>query len=335
MNTIRDVAKKAGVSVATVSRVINNKGKVSEKTELAVLQAIKELSYQPNSVARSLSSRKSNVVALIVPSINNAFFPELARAVEDIAQLNGYKLFLCNTDDSREKLVDYLDSLGSQYVDGLIIDSHNIKEEDLTKLSRLGIPVVMIDRVIENSNYTSITVNNRAGGRLATEHLLEVGCKKIAHIQGPKNEMNSVQRMWGYRDQVSKLPWFDESWIAHAEFSVKSGYQATKELLIRHQDMDGIFASNDLIAIGALKAAYEWGKKIPNELAIVGFDGIDMSELTVPGITTIQQPIYQIGELAMHELLNQIKNSHAKPKKYILDIELVLRESTMRSQRYI
>ena len=331
MNTIRDVAKKAGVSVATVSRVINNKDKVSEKTEQTVRQAIKELSYQPNSIARSLSSRKSNIVALIVPSINNSFFPEVARAVEDIAQLNGYKVFLCNTDDSREKLVDYLDSLGSQFVDGLIIDSHNITREDLSDLSRLGIPVVMIDRVIDDGDYTSITVDNRAGGRLATEHLLEVGCKKIAHVQGPKNEMNSVQRMWGYRDKVSKFPWFDESWIANAEFSVKSGYQATKELLMRHEDIDGVFASNDLIAIGALKAAHEWGKKIPNELAIVGFDGIDMSELTVPGITTIQQPIYQIGELAMQELLSQIKNSNVKPKKYTLDIELVIRESTMRS----
>ncbi len=331
MYTIRDVAKKAGVSVATVSRVINNKDKVSMKTEQTVRAAIKELAYYPNSIARSLSNRKSNIVGLIVPSINNSFFPEIARAVEDIAQLSGYKVFLCNTDDSREKLVGYLDSLGSQFVDGLIIDSHNITAEDLAKLTGLGIPVVMIDRVLEDENYTSIMVDNRVGGRMATEHLLEVGCNKIAHIQGPEDEMNSVQRMLGYQDKVNTLPWFDKSLIATAEFSVQSGYEVTMELLARHGDIDGIFACNDLLAIGALKAAHEWGKKVPNELAIIGFDGIAISELTVPGITTVQQPIYQIGELAMQELVSQIKDSTIAAKQYVLDIELIIRESTMRS----
>ncbi len=330
MTTIRDVAKKAGVSIATVSRVINNKGKIRKETEEIVQQAIKDLSYTPNMVARGLSSRRSYAVALIVPTITNPFFPEMARAVEDIARDNGYNVLLCNTDDKRDRLIDYINSLSSQYVDGIIINSHNIVKEDLQKLDRLGIPLVMMDRVLDDHDFTSITVKNREGGRVATQHLVNVGCERIAHISGLEDELNSTHRMWGYRDVVSNMSWFNPSWIGKAEFSVKSGYQVAKELFVRHPDIDGIFCSNDLIAIGALKAAYEWGKKIPNELAIVGFDGIDMSGLTVPGITTIQQPTYHMGELAMEELLKQIEGQNNEPKKYELDVELILRESTMK-----
>ena len=239
-------------------------------------------------------------------------------------------MLLCNTDDRRDRLIDYIDSLSSQYVDGIIINSHNIMREDLQKLKSLGTPLVMMDRVLQDHDFTSITVKNREGGRMATEHLVEVGCERIAHISGLEDELNATHRMWGYRDVVSDMPWFDPSWIGKAEFSVQSGYQVAKELFSRHPEIDGIFCSNDLIAIGALKAAYEWGKKIPNELAIVGFDGIDMSGLTVPGITTIQQPTYHMGELAMKELLKQIEERNNKPKKYELNVDLVLRESTMR-----
>lgn len=331
MVTIRDVAERAGVSVATVSRVINKKGKISKETQAIVEQAIKELSYTPNMVARGLSSRRSYAVALIVPTITNPFFPEIARAVEDTARSKGYNVFLCNTDDRRDRLIDYIQSLSKQYVDGFIISSHNITKKDLEELSNLGIPVVMMDRVLEDQEFTTVTVKNRIGGRMATQHLLDVGCQRVAHISGLENELNATYRMWGYRDVVSNMPWFDSSWIGRAEFSVQSGYQVAKELLYRHPEVDGIFCSNDLIAIGVLKAAYEWGKKVPNELAIVGFDGIDMSGMTAPGITTIAQPIYQMGELAMQELLKQIEEKNKEPRHYELDVKLLLRESTLRN----
>lgn len=329
--TIRDVAKRAGVSVATVSRVINNKGKISKETQAIVEQAIKDLNYTPNMVARGLSNKRSYAVALVVPTITNPFFPEIARAVEDIARSEGYNVLLCNTDDRRDRLLDYIESLSKQYVDGIIISSHNITKEDLEKMSSLGIPVVMVDRVLEDNDFTSITVKNRIGGRLATQHLLDVGCKRVAHISGLEDELNSTYRMWGYRDVVSNMPWFNPSWIGRAEFSVESGYQVAKELFYRHPEVDGIFCSNDLIAIGVLKAAYEWGKKVPNDLAIVGFDGIDMSGMTAPAITTVAQPKYRIGELAMQELLKQIEDKNNEPRRYELDVELVLRESTMRN----
>ncbi len=334
MATIRDVAKKAGVSIATVSRVINNKGKIKKETEELVQAAIKELAYTPNRVAQGLSNRRSYTVAFILPSINNPFFPEMARAVEDVAQANGYQVFLCNTDDKREKLLGYLDNLGTQYVDGIILNSHITKHEDLERLQKNNVSVVMMDRVLENSGTTSIMVKNREGGRMATQHLVDVGCEYIAHIGGIEDEYNSTQRMWGYRDVVGHKSWFDSSWIGRGDFSVRSGYQIAKELFTRHPQMDGIFAGNDLLAIGALKAAHEWGKQTPNELAIVGFDGIDMSGLTVPPITTIQQPIYRIGELAMTELLHRIENNVKTTKHYELDVELVIRESSMKSNKW-
>lgn len=335
MATIRDVAKKAGVSIATVSRVINDKGKIKIKTEELVRAAIKELSYTPNRVAQGLSNRRSYAIAIILPSISNPFFPEMARAVEDVAQASGYHVFLCNTDDKREKLLGYLHNLGTQYVDGIILNSHIMKQEDLTILQKNNVSVVMMDRVLEDSDTTSITVNNRKGGRMATQHLVDVGCDHIAHIGGLGDEITATQRMWGYRDIVSNLPWFDASWIGRGNFSVRTGYQVAKELFTCHPQIDGIFAGNDLIAIGVLKAAHEWGKKIPNELAIVGYDGIDMSGLTVPPITTVQQPIYRIGELAMNELLYSMENKDKDTKNYELDVDLVIRESSMKSNKKV
>lgn len=332
MITIKDVAEKAGVSVATVSRVLNETNNVRQSTRERVMAVIEQLGYKPNAIARSLSNRKSNIIALVVPTITNPFFPELARAVEDIAESKGYQVILCNTDDSREKLLKYIDSLSTQYIDGMVIDSHNLRQEDIEQLKKNDIPVVLIDRIIHDGEFTSIAVDNRAGGAMATTHLLEIGCKRIGHLSGPMEVETALQRAWGYRDVVGRLSWFDQSWVAAGEYSVESGYQMMKELLMRHPDVDGIFASNDLIGIGALKAAYEWGKKVPNELSIIGFDGIDLSGLVIPPLTTVQQPIYQIGEVAVQELFLSMKDPNRPPKKHVLDVKLAIRESTLRSK---
>lgn len=330
MATIRDVAKEAGVSVATVSRVINEKGYVTKETEKRVLLAIERLKYKPNAVARSLSIRKSNIIALIVPAINNPFFPELAKAVEDVAQSKGYKVFLCNTDDRRDRLVEYLHSLRENFVDGIIINSENLTERDLDDLRGQDIPVITIDRILPNQTFSSISVNNRRGGQLATKHLIQVGCQRIGHLRGPENVVTANDRFWGYRDILKGFNWFDQSWAASVDFSIKGGYQGMKELFQRHPDIDGVFAANDLIAVGALKAAFEWGRKVPDDLAIVGFDGIDITELTVPRVTTVQQPIYEIGKLAMEEVFRFIKDSKVTARNYELDVKLIQRESTMR-----
>lgn len=328
--TIRDVAREAGVSVATVSRVINQKGYVHKETASRILHVIDQMGYEPNAVARSLSNRKSNAIALIVPSINNPFFPEVARAVEDVAQTHGYKVFLCNTDDRRDKLLAYLDSLKNKYVDGVIINSQKLTKADVVMLREQKISVVLFDRTLEDDICTSISVKNRLGGRAATEHLVEVGCSRIGHLQGPDDVGTSIQRLWGYRDSVKEFDWFQQSWIAPGGFTVEDGYRGMKELFQRHPDIDGVFAANDLMAIGALKAAYEWGRRVPDDLAIAGFDGISISALTVPAITTVQQPIYRLGELATEQLIKGIQQADVQGKKFELDVQLIQRESTMR-----
>lgn len=330
MTTIRDVAAKAGVSAATVSRIINNKGEATPETIARVHKVIKELGYKPNVVARSLTSRKSNTIALLVPTINNPFFPELARGVEDVANSYGLNIFLCNTDDEREKVNNYLVTLRERYVDGIIINSLNLTNKDLEELDANGIPTVTLDRTFSTHDFSSISVKHRVGAQLATKHLIDIGCKRIGLIRGPEDDLTAVQRMWGYRDYVKDFDWFDQSWISLGDFSVKSGYLCMKELFQRHPDIDGVFASNDLMAIGLLKAAHEWGRKVPDELAIVGFDGIDMSQYTAPPISTIKQPIYEMGKMAMKELLRLIKEPQSKPNKIELDIEFILRESSMK-----
>ncbi|MGG3159759.1 LacI family DNA-binding transcriptional regulator [Priestia megaterium] len=330
MATIRDVAAKAGVSAATVSRIINNKGQATPETIARVHAIIKELGYKPNVVARSLTSRKSNTIALLVPTISNPFFPELARGVEDVANSYGLNIFLCNTDDEREKVNNYLVSLRERYVDGVIINSLNLTNEDLEELHSNGIPTITLDRTFANHEFSSISVKHRIGAQLATKHLIDIGCKRIGLIRGPEDDFTAVQRMWGYRDYVKEFDWFDQSWIALGDFSVKSGYLCMKELFQRHPDIDGVFASNDLMAIGLLKAAHEWGRKVPDELAIIGFDGIDMSQYTNPPISTIKQPSYEMGKMAMEELLRLIKKPESDFNKIELDVELILRESSMR-----
>ncbi|PEA36560.1 LacI family transcriptional regulator [Priestia megaterium] len=328
--TIRDVAAKAGVSAATVSRIINNKGQATPETIARVHAIIKELGYKPNVVARSLTSRKSNTIALLVPTISNPFFPELARGVEDVANSYGLNIFLCNTDDEREKVNNYLVSLRERYVDGVIINSLNLTNEDLEELHSNGIPTITLDRTFSNHEFSSISVKHRIGAQLATKHLIDIGCKRIGLIRGPEDDFTAVQRMWGYRDYVKEFDWFDQSWIALGDFSVKSGYLCMKELFQRHPDIDGVFASNDLMAIGLLKAAHEWGRKVPDELAIIGFDGIDMSQYTNPPISTIKQPSYEMGKMAMEELLRLIRKPESDSNKIELDVELILRESSMR-----
>ena len=330
MATIRDVAAKAGVSAATVSRIINNKGQATPETIARVHAVIKELGYKPNVVARSLTSRKSNTIALLVPTISNPFFPELARGVEDVANSYGLNIFLCNTDDERDKVNNYLVSLRERYVDGVIINSLNLTNNDLEELHSSGIPTITLDRTFSNHEYSSISVKHRIGAQLATKHLIDIGCKRIGLIRGPEDDFTAVQRMWGYRDYVKDFDWFDQSWIALGDFSVKSGYLCMKELFQRHPDIDGVFASNDLMAIGLLKAAHEWGRKVPDELAIIGFDGIDMSQYTNPPISTIKQPSYEMGQMAMKELLRLIRRPEDDFNKIELDVELILRESSMR-----
>ncbi|MUG43483.1 LacI family DNA-binding transcriptional regulator [Paenibacillus woosongensis] len=326
MISIKDVAKHAGVSVATVSRVLNNSGYVGQDTRVKVEKAIKELNYKPNEVARSLFKKQSSTIGLIVPDIMNPFFPELARAVEDTAIQLGYNVILCNSDGDEKKEQNYLDVLQQQYVNGIIVSSNTLTA---AQIERLNIPVVSIDRVI-SKGLPTIVVENKKGAMMATRFLQSKGCRRIGHIKGNSRVLNAEERCEGYMEIVGQDPWFNETYIAEGQYDMQSSIQATLELLQRHPDIDGIFAANDIMAIGAIKAAYQLGKKVPEDIAIIGFDGISLSKATTPELTTIEQPIYEMGEKATKLLVSLMEQQQtADPESYkVLDVTLIEREST-------
>ncbi|WP_442602530.1 LacI family DNA-binding transcriptional regulator [Paenibacillus sp. KN14-4R] len=324
MASIKDVAQRAGVSVATVSRVLNDKGYVGHNTREKVEQAISSLNYKPNEVARSLFKKQSSTVGLIVPSIMNPFFTELARAVEDTASKLGYNVILCNSDGNSEKEQGYLDVLQQNYVNGIIISSNTLTAE---QVESLNIPIVSIDREI-SSGLPTIVVENKRGAAVATRFLQKKGCKRIAHIRGTVGVVNAEERFEGYKEVVSSEPWYQESYIVNGNYDMQTSIQATLALLERHPEIDGIFAANDIMAIGAIKVAHQLGLKIPEQLSIVGFDGIALTNVMTPELTTIVQPIYELGEKATTMLVGLMRQQPVEETYYRLDVELVEKNST-------
>ncbi len=324
LSTIRDVAKEAGVSVATVSRVLNNSGYVNEDTRKRVMDAIEKLNYKPNAVARSLFKKQSKMIGLIVPDITNPFFPQLARAVEDVTKQAGYTLVLCNSDNQIDKEQEYIEVLKQKYIDGFIIVTSTLKQEHI---EGLGVPIVALDRAIDDST-PYVGVDNYEGAKMATRFLLNKGCKKIAHVRGSIGILTADERCRGYIDELQNLSLFNPELIVNGDFQIQKTKQAMIELLTIYPDIDGVFAGNDIMAIGVLKAAEEVGKKIPEQLSVIGFDGIALSEITTPELTTMSQPIYEIGSTAAKMLLGIIEEKPLPKSTYTFPVRLVERKST-------
>lgn len=312
MINIKEVAKMAGVSQATVSRVINNTAVVNSHKKMKVLQVIKETGFKPNQIARSLYKQSSKLIGFILPDITNPFFSELARAAEDRAFELGYKVILCNSDSKEDKQLEYINMLTSMNADGLIITSSN--ENTYTSLNNLNIPFVALDRLIDDEG-SSIVVDNFRGGVLATEHLIDCGCKNIVHMRGPMKYSSAKARYLGYEQVMNKYA-LDIKYI-DCEYNSKGNFN----ILDKYNDVDGVFACNDLVATTVYKELISKAKKIPEDIQIVGFDNIYMTEII--GITTIAQPINKIGYMAVDMLLSGEK------KKKVLDVEIKKRQSTI------
>ncbi|SFB12141.1 transcriptional regulator, LacI family [Lentibacillus halodurans] len=325
MATIRDVAKLAKVSTATVSRVINRNGYVNEGTKKRVKDAIEQLNYLPNDVARSLFKGRSKMIALFVPDITNPFFPEMARAVEDVTNRHDYTFVLCNTDNDIAKQIDYLNALQQKSVDGFIIVSSSMTEEHL---QHIQVPIVALDRII-SPDISSVTVNNRGGSRQAVQYLKSIGCTRIAHIAGPEHVNNAVYRMQGYLDEVNNADWFTEDYIIPGKYNFDAARDAAVKLLNTHSEVDGIFVGNDLMGAGVLNAAVSVGRKVPDDLAVIGFDGIAIGETITPTLTTMAQPIYDIGAKAAEMLIKQINSQEPAVMNEEFTVQLVERQSTL------
>ncbi|ARI75632.1 LacI family DNA-binding transcriptional regulator [Halobacillus mangrovi] len=330
MATIKDVARLAEVSTATVSRVLNGNGYVHLETKERVAKAIQQLNYRPNDVARSLYKGRSKMIALFVPDIMNPFFPELARAVEDMAKQHEYTFVLCNTDDDPEKEIAYIEALKQKSLDGIVVVSSTMSG---AYMKDFDLPVIALDRIL-HKDLSSVTVNNKEGALQAVEYLKEIGCKRIAHIAGPEHVSNAKQRLNGYLDAVKQEDWFKYSYVEQGEYHFEEAKQATQRLLEKHPEIDGLFVANDLMGVGALKAAEALGIRVPEDLSIIAFDGITLGETTTPTLTTMAQPIYKIGARAAEMLIHQIEQIEQEKQDEEFKVTLVERDST-RNRREI
>lgn len=322
MMTIKDVAKIAGVSVATVSRVLNESGYVNIDTRKKVEAAIKEMNYTPNEVARSLYKRKSKLIGLLLPDITNPFFPQLARGIEDRMQEHGYRIIFGNSDENEEKELDYIQTFIQNNVIGMI-SSTNFPEKDI--YSNLKIPVVFLDRTSNDS--PSVYADGRKGGRIAAQEIIARGSSKITVMQGPAHIKPAQDRFQGAIEVLDEMG-ITYHVIQTSSFSHTEAEQWAVELFDKYIDTDGVIASNDIVATAVIHEAHRLGKRVPQDLQIIGFDDIPFSSLLSPSLSTIRQPAHDMGREAAGLLIKLIEQDIVEDKIIQLPVSFVERETT-------
>ena len=328
MATIREVSRLAGVSPSTVSRVINGTANVDKEKKERVLEVIGQTRYQPNELARALYKKSSKIIGLIVPNIENPFFSELSRTIEEEAFRYGFRLLLCNSNNDTEKERININMLNQMKADGIILITNSGETGNM--IAGCNLPVVIVDRhVPDTGEIAFIESDNYDCGRLATQCLIDCGCRKIACIRGPQKFTSGFLRYKGYQD-ICRENGMEERFI-DCEYSFESGKKAAVKLLEMFPDTDGVFAANDMVALSAYKIFRSQGIKVPENIQIVGFDDIGFSTLFSPEITTIRQPIQKMGHKAV-DIIYQYSNGQDFEKESIFDVQLVERETTRRQK---
>ena len=327
MASIKDVARQANVSISTVSHVVNRTRFVSDKVRQDVEAAIRALDYVPSAVARSLKSNTTKTLGMLIPNCSNPYFAEIVRSVEDHCFASGYTLILCNTDDEPHRQSVYLQVLAEKRVDGLIIISTGEDSDLLQLLEGLTTPTVLLDREVSHSHCDLVETAHAQGAQMATEHLLQLGHRRIACIGGPADLSSSSQRIQGWRNALEKAN-LSADLLWHSDFSSQGGFAAMQAVLQSPQPPSAVFICNDLMGIGALSAAHEAGVRVPQDLSLVGFDDIELARFTSPPLTTIVQPKQQIGMLAVDMLLERIQGGRTDTKQVLLQPALTVRAST-------
>lgn len=328
--TIKDVAKKAGVSTATVSRVITGGENVSQGLIEQVNQAIKELSYRPSRVARNLRVRKANTVGLVVSDIQNIFFTSIMRGIQDVLQDEGFVLLAANSDEDEKKEKIHLETLLAEDVAGIILAPTGSDASIYANLLDEGRAIVIIDRSPPNLKADSVLVENIAGARAAVEHLISLGHKRIGIISGRKNISTATMRLEGYRAALHKagIP-YDPDLVSVGDFRQESGYRAMGHFLKLANPPTAVFSSNGVMTLGALQAIHERCLKIPDQISLVSFDDMPWSASLQPPLTVIAQPTYEIGCAAASLLLNRVKDPTRSIRKIVLEANLIVRGSTI------
>lgn len=341
MTGIKAVAKRAGVSIATVSNVMNKRKPVSAELEIRVQQAISDLNYEVNPVGRGLKSNKTNQIGVIVPSFSQVYFPAILQGIHEAGVKCGYTVSVYETGGDVELEKQHVRFLQHSWSDGIILASYanienNSDREYIWSLAEIGthkkrIPVVSLENILGPS-IDAVIVDNRKAAETAVKHLIELGHKAIAHISAPIKFNIGELRLAGYRETLENNNIkFDDRYICEGDFSPTSGYKCMKELLTRNLKFTAVFVANDQMAIGAMRALHEAGLKIPEEVAIIGLDNNFPSTLVSPSLSSVNIPKFEMGYQAVELLVNRIENPNAVRAVRVLDSALVIRKSTSES----
>lgn len=330
MATIQDVAQLAGVSVATVSRVLNRSSAVTESTREAVLEAIKTLNYQPNLLGRNLRKMETRMVLVLLPNISNPFYARIVKGMEDIAHNNGYNVMLCNTDSNAHRERVYIDLTRNKLADGIILMAPEIDVQELDELGK-NIPVVQCCEYKKEVQVSHVSIDDEAAAYDGMRYLIGLGHRRIGMISAKKSYLSRVQRENGYQRALKEagLP-IDASLIKHGDYRYISGINAMEELLRLKDKPTAIFAISDIMALGALRAIKQHGMNVPQDVAVMGFDNISSSSMSDPMLTTVSQPKYELGCKAMELLLRHMRGELKDSQHIVLQHEIIVRESTTR-----
>lgn len=322
-----DVAKLAGVSPATVSRVLRQPDLVNQQTRERVLGVIEELNYQPHMIASQFRTRETKTILVVVPDITNPFFSQVLRGIEHTAVDNGYKVILGDSENNIDREREFIDLLFQKQADGMLLLTARMDQLKLEQIAN-QFPMVLACEYTESLDVPTVSIDNISSARKLTEHLIKLGHTKIAHITGPMDVILSRDRLRGFQQAMMShdLP-IESSFIQESQYGLKSGYNQMIKLLSLEQLPSAVFVFNDEMAIGAIKAVKDSGMKVPEDIAVVGFDNLELSSIVEPTITTIDQPKYEIGKKAMNLLLKLINGEVLQQRKFVLKDELIIRES--------
>jgi LacI family transcriptional regulator len=326
--SIKDVAKEAGVSIATVSRVLNDVDVVNEETKKKVQDAIKKLGYRPNIVARSLKTQKSRTIGIIIPDISNQFYPEIVRGAEDVANIYNYNIMLCNTDLDPDKEMEYLRVLKEKMVDGVIYMSNSLEPAIIELVKSLEMPVVLVETTDKENTFPSVTIDNEKGAADATEYLLRKGNKKVAYIGVHEDAVNAAAfRFSGYQAALEKNGIeLDKKLCYFGGLKANDGYEGIKAIL-KNSEVDAVFCASDELAMGVINALREEGMRVPEDVEVTGFNDIYSASIFYPKLTTVAQPMYDMGSVGMRMLIKIINGAELVQHHFVLPHEMVERDS--------
>ncbi len=329
MPTIRDVARRAGVAPITVSRVVNSSGYVSPETRRRVEEAIEALGYVPNSVARSLRSKQTRTIALVLTDMTNPFWTLVARGAEDAASQGNFNLILCNTDESEEKQARYLNVLLEKQVDGILLVPAQSRPEPVRLLQQQGVEVVVLDRRVPEVQVDTVRCDSVAAARDLTRHLLGLGHRRIAILSGPPDVSTAADRVTGYRQALEEagVP-VDERLVLFGGFNQGAGFQMMRTVLSTSPRPTAVLAANNFIAIGAFRALREAGLAVPVDISLAAFDDLPATLVLEPFLTVVAQPAYSMGRQAAARLLSRLGGEAGPPQEILLPAEIIVRRST-------